>query len=144
MLRGAVVFEKSLCSKCHRYGDHGEAMGPDLTSIAKRFTRKEILQSLLYPSHVISSQYVAKTLLLTDGRQLSGIVAPGPEGEQVVLKSDGEKVSVPEQEIDEVHPSNVSAMPVALLDELSLEQIADLFAYLNSPPSQGVALRVED
>lgn len=142
--RGAVVFEKSLCSKCHRYGDHGEAMGPDLTSIAKRFSRKEILQSLLYPSHVISSQYAAKTLLLTDGRQLSGIVAPGPEGEQVVLKSDGDKVSVPEQEIDEVHPSNVSAMPVALLDELSLEQIADLFAYLNSPPSQGVALRVED
>jgi len=119
-------------------------MGPDLTSIAKRFTRKEMLQSLLYPSHVISSQYAAKTLLLVDGRQLAGIVAPGPEGEQVVLKSDGEKVAVPEEDIDEVHPSNVSAMPVGLLDALSLDQIADLFAFLNSKPGQGVALRVED
>ena len=79
--KGAVAFQKATCDKCHRYGNIGEAMGPDLTDLTKRFTRKEILQSILYPSHVIPSQYVAKTLLLADGRVLTGIVAPGASGE---------------------------------------------------------------
>ena len=74
---GALVFQKANCEKCHRYGDRGEVMGPDLTSVTKRFTRKEILQSILYPSHTISSQYVSQNLLLVDGRQILGIVAPG-------------------------------------------------------------------
>ncbi len=142
--KGALVFEKALCIKCHRYGDQGEAMGPDLTSITKRFTRKEILRSMTNPSHVISSQYAAKTLLLNDGRQVAGIVAPGPEGEKIVLKDDGEKVSIPEGDIDEILPSRISAMPEGLLNELTLDQIADLFKYLNDPPAQAVTRRIED
>ena len=142
--KGALVFEKALCIKCHRYGDTGEAMGPDLTSITKRFTRKEILRSMTNPSHVISSQYAAKTLLLNDGRQVAGIVAPGPEGEKIVLKDDGEKVSIPEGDIDEILPSRISAMPEGLLNELTLDQIADLFKYLNDLPVQAVTRRIED
>jgi putative heme-binding domain-containing protein len=142
--RGALVFEKAECIKCHRYGDQGEAMGPDLTSIAKRFTRKEILRSMTNPSHVVPSEYAAKTLLLNDGRQIAGIVAPGPEGEKVVLKDDGEKVAIPEEEIDEILPSRISAMPDGLLNELTLEQIADLFEYMNQPPVQAVTRRIGD
>jgi putative heme-binding domain-containing protein len=144
LANGAVVFEKAECIKCHRYGDQGEAMGPDLTSITKRFTRKEILRSMTNPSHVIPSQYAGKTLLLIDGRQIAGIVAPGPEGEKIVLKDDGEKVSIPEEEIDEILPSRISAMPEGLLNELTLEQIADLFQYMSQPPTQAVTRRIED
>ena len=138
---GALVFQKANCEKCHRYGDRGEVMGPDLTSVTKRFTRKEILQSILYPSHIISSQYVSQNLLLVDGRQLHGIVAPGGEGEKVVLNTDGEKVPIPEQDIDEITPSKLSAMPDGVLKELTLQEIADLFAYVTTDPSQTVAQR---
>ncbi len=139
--QGALVFEKATCIKCHRYGDRGEAIGPDLTSLTKRFTRKEILQSILYPSHVISSQYAAKNLLLMDGRQLAGIVAPGASGEKTVLTSEGEKISIPEKDIDEITPSTVSAMPDGLLKELTMEDIADLFAYISNDPVQALAER---
>ncbi len=142
--KGALVFDKATCNKCHRYGDNGEALGPDLTSLTKRFTRKEILQSILYPSHVISSQYAAKNLLLMDGRQLAGIVAPGAAGEKTVLTSEGEKLSIPEQDIEEITPSTVSAMPDGLLKELTLEDIADLFAYLSKDPVPGLAARPTD
>ncbi len=141
--RGALVFQKALCDKCHRYGDTGEAMGPDLTSLTKRFTRKEILQSVLFPSHIVSSQYAAKTLVMVDGRQIAGMVAPGPEGQKIVLKSDGEKESVREEDIDEVMPNKTSAMPIGLFDELTLEEIADLFSYLGKRPTHGVARRIE-
>lgn len=139
--RGAIVYEKATCHKCHRYGDWGEAMGPDLTSLTKRFTRKEILQSLVFPSHVIPSQYAAKSLLLVDGRQLTGIVAPGAAGEVLLLTPEGEKIAIAETDIDEILPSKTSAMPDGLIHEFELAEIADLFAYLSSDPATSIAQR---
>ena len=139
--KGALVFQKANCEKCHRFGDRGEVMGPDLTALAKRFTRKEILQSILYPSHTISSQYASQNLLLADGRQIFGIVAPGGAGEKVVLNTDGEKIPIPESDIDEITPSKLSAMPDGALKELTREEIADLFAYVTNDPTQSVALQ---
>ena len=47
--RGAAIFEKAQCIKCHRHGTRGDTVGPDLTNVAKRFQRKEILESILFP-----------------------------------------------------------------------------------------------
>ncbi len=141
--KGSLAFQKATCDKCHRYGDRGEAMGPDLTSLTKRFTRKEVLQSILYPSHIIPSQYASQNLLLVDGRQILGIVAPGAEGEKVVLTNEGEKLPIPEQDIDEITPSKTSSMPDSLLKELTHQEIADLFAYVSMDPPQTVAQQPE-
>ena len=139
--KGQVVFQKAQCLKCHRFGDAGESLGPDLTSISKRFMKKEVLQSILYPSHVISDQFAAKTLVTTDGRAYTGIVGGGAAGEIVVLQSNGEKITLQEEAIDEVVTSRKSAMPDGLLNPLTLEEISDLFAYLGMLPSQNVATR---
>jgi len=133
---GAEVYEKAQCVKCHRFGDRGESMGPDLTSISKRFMKKEVLESILYPSHVVSDQYAAKTVVTVQGRSYTGIVAPGAQGETVVLKNDGTKSVIDNDEIDEIVPSQSSAMPAGLLDNLTLEEISDLFAYLGVLPTQ--------
>ena len=55
--RGAAIFEKAQCIKCHRFGERGDTVGPDLTNVSKRFQKKEILESILFPSQVISDQY---------------------------------------------------------------------------------------
>ena len=70
---GAQVFEKSQCIKCHRFNDRGEGIGPDLTTISKRFQKKEMVASVIFPSQVISDQYASKTVITTDGRSISGI-----------------------------------------------------------------------
>lgn len=132
--RGQAIFTKVQCAKCHKLGELGESMGPDLTTLSRRFTRKEILESVIYPSHIISSQYASKTVRLTDGRTLSGIVAAGAEGETVVLQSTGEKTTIQTADIEETKPSNVSSMPAGLLDTLTHEEIGDLFAYLQGTP----------
>ncbi|MFN0019021.1 MAG: HEAT repeat domain-containing protein [Pirellulaceae bacterium] len=132
--RGQAIFTKVQCAKCHKLGDIGESMGPDLTTVSRRFTRKEILEAIVHPSHIISSQYASKTISTTDGRTLSGIVAAGAEGETVILQSTGEKVTVKTADIEETKPSNVSSMPAGLLDTLTHEEIGDLFAYLQGTP----------
>ncbi|MBX7166224.1 MAG: c-type cytochrome [Pirellulales bacterium] len=133
--RGALVFEKSQCVKCHRFGARGEGVGPDLTNVSRRFQRKEIVESVLFPSQVISDQYSSKTLVTTDGRSFTGIIGSAGEDAVVVLQSTGDKVVINKDEIEELVPSNKSAMPEGLFNNLTLEEIADLFAYLNSPPA---------
>lgn len=128
--RGAEVFVKAQCAKCHRFESQGESLGPDLTTIAKRFTRKELIESIVHPSHVISSQYASRTVLTTDGRQITGLVAPGASGETVILQASGEKLTLNSGDIDVTKPSKVSIMPAGLLDPLSQEEVADLFALL--------------
>jgi putative heme-binding domain-containing protein len=128
--RGAEVFVKAQCAKCHRFESQGESLGPDLTTIAKRFTRKELIESIVHPSHVISSQYASRTVLTTDGRQITGLVVPGANGETVILQASGEKLTLTSGDIDVTKPSKVSIMPAGLLDPLSQEEVADLFALL--------------
>jgi len=135
---------KSQCLKCHRFGNRGERMGQDLTSLSKRFTRKEILESIVFPSHIISSQFASQTVILVNGKTLTGIVGVGSPGEKVILQNDGKKVRIDKNDIEEIVPSKISTMPAGLLNQLTLGEISDLFAYLGAIPSRSVAQQPKD
>jgi putative heme-binding domain-containing protein len=131
--RGAAVFEKAQCIKCHRYGTSGEGIGPDLTNVSRRFQRKEILESVVFPSLVISDQFAGKSVLSTDGQVYTGLVGTTADG-VVVLQANGEKINVARDAIDEIVPSKASAMPDGLFNTLTQAEIADLFAYMAKAP----------
>ena len=137
--RGLAAFEKAQCAKCHRCGDYGESVGPDLSTVAQRFQRKEILESILFPSHVISDQYVSYSLSLKSGKVVTGMVGSGGDDMLTVLQSNGEKITVKKDDVEEQARSKVSAMPEGLLNQLTLDEIADLFRFLASPPQAEVA-----
>jgi putative heme-binding domain-containing protein len=131
--RGRVAFEKAQCMKCHKFGKLGEGVGPDLTTVSKRFKRADILESIVYPSKVISDQYRSTTIITRKGQRIDGLAAP--QGNHVtVLLSDGTKVLLHKDEIEQQFASLVSVMPERLLDLLSEQEIADLFAFLESEP----------
>jgi len=133
--RGRVVFEKASCLKCHKFGKDGEGIGPDLTTVAKRFKRGDILESILYPSKAISDQYRSVTITTTKGQQITGLAAA--QGDTVtVLLSDTTRVTLKRAEIESQVASLVSVMPERLLDTLTREEIADMFAFLESEPKQ--------
>jgi putative heme-binding domain-containing protein len=132
--RGAAVLAKVRCLDCHKFGDKGQGLGPDLSTVNSRFQPADILESIVLPSKVISDQYKPITVAIEDGRVLSGmpIVADGPN--LVLLISDGSKITIPKDEIEEQKPSPISVMPEGLLDPLSYQEIADLIALFESVP----------
>ena len=138
--RGAQVFTDAQCINCHRFDNRGEGIGPDLTTVAQRFQRKEILESIVYPNQVISDQY-ASQIVIAGGKAYEGIAARNADGSMIVLQSDAKKVQLAADDIEDVQPSKTSAMPEGLLNKLSLEQVADLFALLINAPEPGVAAR---
>jgi putative heme-binding domain-containing protein len=127
--RGAQVFQTAQCASCHRFDGRGESAGPDLTTVARRFTRKEILESIIHPNQVVSDQYASK-IVIAGGKTYVGIVAENADGSLVVLQADSQKVTLTAEDIEDVRDSKTSAMPEGLLNKLTLEQVADLFAYL--------------
>lgn len=141
--RGALIYEKARCAKCHRFGHRGEPGGPELTTVAQRFHRKEILEALLFPSQVISDQYVSQTVVTKDGKTFAGIVAPAGEGHISILLPTAEKITISRDQIESIEPNRTSAMPAGLLNNLTLQEIADLFAYL-SGPSVRISRRPDD
>ncbi len=133
--KGRVVFEKANCLKCHKFGKEGEGIGPDLTTLRSRFKRTDTLEALLYPSKVISDQYRGTTIMTKAGLPVTGLAAV--QGDTVtVLQQDGTKVTLKKDEIDRQFASTISPMPEKLLDELTLQEIADLFAYMESEPGK--------
>ncbi len=130
---GRIIFEKANCLKCHKFGNEGEGLGPDLTTLKGRFKRSDTLEALLFPSKVISDQYRGTSILLKKGTRMDGLAAV--QGDMVtVILPDATKVTLKLSEIDVMVASTVSPMPDKLLDDLTKDEIADLFAYLESEP----------
>jgi putative heme-binding domain-containing protein len=127
--RGATVFHKGQCIQCHRFNGAGESLGPDLTTVSHRFQRKEILESIVYPSQIVSDQYATQAVV-ANGKTYTGVAARNADGSIVVLQADGQKAFLEAEDIEEVRPSSLSSMPEGLLNPLTLDQVADLFAFL--------------
>ncbi|MFM8985999.1 MAG: hypothetical protein ACKONH_08085, partial [Planctomycetia bacterium] len=74
--RGAAVFfaAATSCTSCHRVGDHGGQVGPELTTVGKCLSAEEIVESLYWPARAVKPDYRAVALTLADGRVLQGIV----------------------------------------------------------------------
>jgi putative heme-binding domain-containing protein len=138
--RGAAVFRDALCLNCHRFNGRGESLGPDLTTLANRFQTKEILESIVYPSQVVSDQY-ASQIIVANGRTYTGVAARNPDGSVTVLQADGVKVQLAADDIEEMRTSKLSAMPEGLMNPLTLEQVADLFTFLMQGAEADVAAR---
>jgi len=132
MPAGMAAFTKAQCAKCHRFNGMGESMGPDLSSIAKRFSKRETLRAILHPSEIIPSQYASKKVLTVDGIQHIGLVSDTGSGSILLLNDKGEKLTLAQDEIEEISDAEVSAMPEGLLNELTLDEINDLVNFLHA------------
>ncbi len=58
--RGHSLFAATRCFSCHRFSDEGGGLGPDLSGLAGRFNVRDLLESIVVPSKVISDQYEAR------------------------------------------------------------------------------------
>jgi putative heme-binding domain-containing protein len=122
------------CLMCHRMGDEGGSVGPDLTAVASRFSRRDILESILEPSKVISEQYANTDLVLKNGEAFSGRIV-SESGDKLVLRPTmlaPEMREISKADIQSRGISKVSPMPPGLVNMLTKKEILDLLAYLEA------------
>ncbi len=132
---GRSLFAATSCFSCHRYDNEGGTVGPDLTGVAGRFSVRDLLESVILPSKVISDQYEAVQIATSDGRVVTGRIM-NLHNDAITVNTNmldpSAQVNVDRKQIEEIKPSPVSMMPQGLLNTLNRDEIADLVAYLMS------------
>jgi putative heme-binding domain-containing protein len=133
--RGRSLFGEAKCFACHRYDNEGGSSGPDLTGAAGRFSVRDLLESIVEPSKVISDQYAAVIIATTDGKAVIGRIV-NLFGDSIMVNTDmldpNALVNVDRRRVETMEPSKVSMMPEGLIDTFTKEEILDLVAYLLS------------
>ena len=132
---GKRSYASSRCISCHRYLGEGGSTGPDLSSVAGRFSYKDMLESIIVPSKVVSDQYRASIVTTNAGKVHTGRILNDADGKVTILTDpvDATKVvTIEKDDIDEVLPSPTSLMPAKLLNQLNREEVLDLLGFLMS------------
>ncbi len=143
--RGKQVFhsEKAKCSSCHRIGDQGKAVGPDLSTIGANRSAIDLLESMVFPSASIVRDYETHKVLTVDGRALTGLVIGESADDIRIQQASGEIIAIAQGDIESIAPSSVSIMPAGLDETLTEDQLLDVVKYLQSLTSHGVAGEIE-
>ena len=103
-------------------------MGPDITG-AQRTNLDYLLENIVDPSASVSHDYRMHTIATDDGRVITGLVESETERSLTVLTAQ-DRFVIPWDEIELRKVADVSIMPVGLLENLSEQEIRDLFGYL--------------
>ena len=120
------------CAKCHKVRNEGSDVGPDLASVGGKYNRAQLIESLLFPSKQILDGYRQTIVGMSDGRILSGIVRGDTPEELTLIDAEGKKHVLPKKQIEEAKLSDLSLMPEGLNTGMSLQDFADVIAFLES------------
>ncbi len=133
--RGKELFFKTAglqCVNCHRIQGNGSTLGPDLTQIGKKYTRAQILESILEPSKFIEPKFVTYLAETSDGKILTGLLVSKSDDEVVLRSAQDKEVRIPAKNLATLQTQPQSLMPEQLFRDLTAVQAADLVDYLAS------------
>ena len=128
---GRDVFRAN-CAICHRLEEVGHAVGPDLNGVRDR-DPAALLDDMLQPSRVITAGFHYYIVETQEGETLSGIIAAESENALTLRMQEGVERTLLRSNIVELRISQLSMMPQELEQNINLQQMADLIAYLKSP-----------
>ena len=127
--RGREIFEKT-CASCHKFYGRGGNLGPDITG-SQRSNLNYLLGNIVDPSAEVAEKYRMSILALSDGRVISGVVLEEAD-DLIRIQTPNETLTILRDDVEARKNSTLSMMPERQLDQMTNEQIADLFAYLMS------------
>ena len=125
---GRAVFEKG-CATCHRLNQQGVAVGPDLFDIRNQ-PKESILYHIIIPEAEIAPNFVNYECELKDGRTISGLLSSENAGNITLRMAQGVEENIARSQIARLTASRLSLMPQELEKTMTLQELADLLAYL--------------
>jgi putative heme-binding domain-containing protein len=129
--RGRELY-RAACSACHKRGEEGRDVGPDLASVTSH-TPERLLSSILDPNADIQPGYAAFTCTLQDGEQAYGLIVSETAGSVTLKLLDGSRRTFRRNEIASLEGGAASLMPEGLESAIQPQGLADLIAFLRGP-----------
>ncbi|HTN77073.1 MAG TPA: PVC-type heme-binding CxxCH protein [Pirellulaceae bacterium] len=126
--RGAELFRKQ-CATCHKLGDVGHEIGPNLAAMKNRGA-EAIVTNVLDPNREVNPQFVTYVVLTKDGRTLSGMIASETANSLILKRAENQTDTVLRGDIEELRGTGLSLMPEGLEKQLDKQQLADLVEFI--------------
>ena len=126
--RGRQVFARQ-CATCHKLGDTGFEVGPNLASITDK-RPLALLSAIIDPNAAVEAPYVNYIVLTDDGRTLSGLLATETGSSVTLRKPDGKLDTVLRSEIEELRASGKSLMPEGIEKDMTPQDVADVIRFV--------------
>jgi putative heme-binding domain-containing protein len=127
---GVAVFRKH-CAACHKIGNEGAVVGPQLDGIGNRGLER-IVEDLLDPNRNVDVAFRTTTFVLVDGKAVSGLVRREEGNVIVLVDNQGKEFTVPKDDVDERVGPQLSLMPANVVEVVPEKDFYDLVAYLLS------------
>ena len=107
--RGRLIFSThavAQCKSCHKVGNVGETVGPDLSKIGAKHSKAALLDQILEPSKTIEPPYMTHMIETRDGRVSSGLLVERTNDAVVLKDAQGKTIRVPVAEIEQFVPQS--------------------------------------
>jgi putative membrane-bound dehydrogenase-like protein len=128
--RGREVFRQN-CAACHQIASVGTSVGPDISDTRTK-TAAMLLQDILNPNAAIDANYVNYLVVTKSGKEITGILAAESASSITLRRAEGQTDLILRQDIDELRSTGASLMPEGLEKTITIEQMADLIAFLKN------------
>lgn len=138
--KGRELFFKAgglQCASCHKIQGKGSTLGPELSGIGKKYSRAQILESILQPSKTIEPKYATYLVETHDGKVVSGLLGSRTEKEVVLRTPQDKEIRLDPKQIVSMDVQKTSQMPEMLLRDLTTEQAISLIDFLASLKEEG-------
>lgn len=130
--RGEAVYTAN-CAACHRKGEAGRDIGPNLATVAS-WSAEQLLTNILDPNREVSPNFMLYTVDLKDGRSLAGLIAAETDSSLSLKGLDGVEMTVARSEVATVKATGTSPMPEGLERVIPPPAMADLLTFLRDVP----------
>ena len=129
--RGKTLVESSGCLDCHRIGDRGSHLGPELTDIGDRRTADRLQQALLAPDEEVLPENRFVRFVTRDGATVTGrILNQDAISVQLINAKDQLKTYL-RAAVRDYTIVDKGLMP-SVQGKLSNDQVADVVKYLST------------
>jgi len=133
--RGATVFDRE-CKTCHKVGERGFALGPDLTG-SPSGDATALLANILDPNANVLPNYVQYLVIDQNGRTYSGIITSETATSLTLRRGEGVQDTILRAQIAEMKSTGLSLMPEGFEKRISRPEMADLVAFLQAAHHDG-------
>ncbi|MDA1161691.1 MAG: HEAT repeat domain-containing protein [Planctomycetota bacterium] len=127
--RGLKIFNARSCIQCH---GSGQALGPDLAGAAKRFSRDDLFTAIVNPDRDVSSRYQTTMLVTSNGKVYTGLLIYEAVDGVILRNATNQTFRIEMSDVDVQRKLPQSLMPPGLLKGATSQDLADLYAYLQS------------
>ncbi|RIK88924.1 MAG: hypothetical protein DCC67_00115 [Planctomycetota bacterium] len=138
--RGRQLFAAH-CANCHRVGDLGTPVGPDIGDAAMK-SPEQLLTDILDPNRAVDANYISYSVITTAGLGYQGVIRAENDQGIVLADAEGNSVTIRRSEIESL-AGGQSLMPDGFEQQVSVDQMADLLAFLrlwrhqaDAPPTE--------